>query len=286
VTCATLEYCAVEGGRLAYEDLGDGPPLILLHGFSFDHHAWDRQVGRLAAVHRVIRYDLRGFGRSSIPTGEYGHGEDLGELISHLGIVDPVLVGLSLGANVALAYALDHPGGVRGLVLASPGLPGFFWDEVRPPDAAAAHARLHGVDSAREFWLDSALFAPLRRDPTLFAPLARMVGRYHGWHWRHPNPVRMPPVLERLPRCDVPALILSGDLDVAGYRRIAAKLGSEMAASRVLRFPDAGHVLNDEADLAFVTAVIEFARAPGGDPPTNTRRGSSDETGELSTRGS
>jgi pimeloyl-ACP methyl ester carboxylesterase len=77
----------VAGTRLFYETVGTGPPLVLVHGFTFDTRMWDGQMGALAARRQVIRYDIRGFGRSALPEGEsYTAAGDLKALLEYLGV--------------------------------------------------------------------------------------------------------------------------------------------------------------------------------------------------------
>jgi 3-oxoadipate enol-lactonase len=254
------QVCNLGDGYLAFETRGEGVPLVFIHGFSFDMRTWDAQVDVLSRYFQVVRYDLRGFGKSSVPTGAYSHVQDLRALIEFLSLSSPVLIGLSLGANVALSCALDHPHAIRGLVLASSGLPGSAWSEPRPPDAAAAVAKSQGVEHARSFWLDHPLFAAARRSPTTFARVRRMVEEYSGWHWRNDNPVARAGIIDRLSECVTPTLVLSGGLDVPGYRQIAARLSDDIPDAALLTFPDAGHVLNEEEPEGFSAAVLEFVR--------------------------
>jgi pimeloyl-ACP methyl ester carboxylesterase len=263
------QVCNLSNGYLAFETRGEGIPLVFIHGFSFDMRTWDAQFEALSRYFQVVRYDLRGFGRSSLPTGAYSHVEDLRALIEFLSLSAPVLIGLSLGANVALSCALDHPRAIRGLVLASSGLPGFAWPEPRPPDAAAAVAKSQGVEHARRFWLAHPLFAAARRSATTFARVRRMVEEYSGWHWRNDNPVAQSVVIERLSECVTPTLVLSGGLDVPGYRQIAAKLSDDIPNAALLTFPDAGHVLNEEDPAGFSAAVLGFVRRVAA-PVSNT----------------
>ena len=256
-TACTTGRCRVDGGEIAYAIRGAGPALVLLHGFTFDRRAWDAQMAAFSEGYRVLRYDLRGFGESSVPAGPYSHSDDLRTLLETLGLEHPILVGLSLGANVALEYALRFPGEIRALVLASPGLVGHRWTELRPPDAAAAHAHLHGIDSAKRFWLDHPLFDSLKRHPDAHARLQDMVAEYSGWHWRHANPVTSINVTNRLHECRVPTLVVSGDLDVAGYRSIAGKIAAEIPGAQLLRLADAGHIVNDDGG-EFTAAVLGF----------------------------
>lgn len=253
------QVCKVSDGDLAFETRGEGIPLLFVHGFSFDMRTWDSQVEALSRYFQVVRYDLRGFGRSSVPTGPYSHVRDLHALIEYLGLSAPVLIGLSLGANVALRYALDYPN-VRGLILASSGLPGFAWSEPRPPDAAAAVAKSQGVEHARRFWLHHSLFAAARRSPTAFGRISTMIEEYSGWHWCNVNPAAQSEVIDRLSECVTPTLVMSGDLDVPGYRHIAVKLSRDIPAAILLTFPDAGHAINEEDPAGFSAAVLEFVR--------------------------
>jgi pimeloyl-ACP methyl ester carboxylesterase len=254
------QVCDLGDGYLAFETRGEGVPLVFIHGFSFDMRTWDPQVEALSQCFQVVRYDLRGFGRSSVPTGSYSHVQDLRALIESLSLSTPVLIGLSLGANIAMTCALDHPHTVRGLVLASSGLPGFAWSEARPPDAAAVVAKSHGVEHARQFWLAHPLFSAARRSPTVFARVRSMIEDYSGWHWCNDNPVAQARVIDRLSECTVPTLVMSGDLDTLGYREIAAKLGRDIPGATLLTFPDTGHVINEEDPAAFTTAVWKFVR--------------------------
>ena len=146
------------GARLAYEVRGPDPcgdkpfhQVVLLHANYVDSRIWDGDVSRLSRDHRVIRYDMVGFGQSStedahslagasdlgIPPDELesyldatlearAADEDLNDLLDHLGVDRAVLVGLELGAEVAAGFAVKNPGRVAALVLVSPVLPDFL----------------------------------------------------------------------------------------------------------------------------------------------------------------
>lgn len=252
--------CPVDNGELAWEVAGKGPALVLIHGFSLDMRTWQPQFEALATDFTVIRYDLRGFGRSSEPCTEYDHCADLAQLLDHLEIERPLLVGLSLGANIALRYATLHPDEVRALVLASPGLPGHVWNAVRPPEAALAHARAQGVEAAKEFWLGHEMFVSLNDYPHARAEVAKIVGDYSGWHWRETD-MQAPaaPIIPQLEHIRVPALVVSGDRDVAGYREIAQRIADTVPGASLLRLETVGHMLNLEQPEIFTNAVRRFA---------------------------
>ena len=255
----TGRFVDVPGGSLRSETAGSGTPIVLVHGFSFDITTWDDQFAAFSSVHTVTRYDLRGFGRSSAPEGTYSHVDDLVQVLRQVNGAPAHIVGLSLGANVALSLALLYPDMVRSLVLASSGLPGYAWTDERPPDAALAHAKRYGVQSAQAFWLAHPLFASVMDRPAVETKLRQVVGRYSGWHWDHENPMRpLEATRVRLAEVKAPVLVISGDLDVAGYRAIARELADGIEGSHLVRFASAGHLVNMEEPQRFNEEVLAF----------------------------
>src|SRR6266705_747437 len=93
---------------LYYEDYGKGKPVVLIHGWPLSGASWEKQIATLlAAGHRVITYDRRGFGRSSQPTTGYNYdtfAEDLHKLITQLELQDFALVGFSMGGGEIARY--------------------------------------------------------------------------------------------------------------------------------------------------------------------------------------
>lgn len=253
--------------RLAWDRRGEGRAVVLLHGATLDRRMWAPQMEALSRSFHVVRYDLRGYGGSPVPEGPYSHVADLKALIDALGLARPILVGLSLGANVALGFALAHPELAGGLVLASPGLPGHDWGaEQRPPEAAAAHARAEGIEAARAFWLDHPIFASLADLPEALAAVRAIVGDYHGWHWTHANPATDPADLAgRLGEVATPTLVICGGRDVPGYRAIATRIAAAVPGARLETLPGAGHMLNLERPDRFAELIQSFAADPAID---------------------
>ena len=109
---------------LYYEMTGAGSPVVLLHGLDLDHRMWDEQVAPLAHAHTVVRYDLRGSGRSTGAGHGSSHAEDLKALLDHLELVGVSLLGFSLGGGAALDFAVAYPDAVRALILVNPSIEG------------------------------------------------------------------------------------------------------------------------------------------------------------------
>ena len=206
------------GARLVYEMTGEGPAVVLIHGFGLDMRMWDPQVGPLAARFRVVRYDCRGFGASGPfdPAVPYTHAGDLVALLDHLDIGEAVLAGLSFGGRVALQTALAAPDRVCGLVLLDAVLDGVPWDpeSARALQEVARRVQKAGVRAGREAWLAHPLFAAARERPDLAAALAAMVAGYPGQHWLGQDPhrqTRQP--IDVLEDVAMPVLVAVGERD-------------------------------------------------------------------------
>jgi len=121
----------VDGGHLWADDTGgDGPVLVLLHPGWGDSSIWLPVLDRLPSHYRVIRYDIRGFGKSPAPAAPFSQLGDLAVVLDHRRANRVLLVGHSAGGGTAIGLALAGPARVRGLLLLAPGVPDYPW----PPD--------------------------------------------------------------------------------------------------------------------------------------------------------
>lgn len=105
---------------VAWFEVGRGEPLVLVHGLADDHRAWRRALPDLALRHRVILYDLRGHGQTSLGNPDRSLrqlGEDLVALLESIRVENVAIAGFSLGGTIAMRVAIDHPERVRRLVL-------------------------------------------------------------------------------------------------------------------------------------------------------------------------
>ena len=255
---------ALPGARLAYQVTGEGPAVVLVHGFGLDMRMWDPQVAHLAARHRVIRYDCRGFGSSGPfdPAVAYTHAGDLLALLDHLGIDRAVLAGLSFGGQVVLRTALAAPHRVRGLAMMDAVLDGVPWDR-ESLDAirlAGEMARNRGLLAGRAAWLAHPLFAPARDVAGVSDQLAAMVAAYPGQHWtgRDPHEEGGPRPLDVLEELAVPVLVMAGERDVPGFREMSAVLARRIPGAAYHVVADAGHMINMEQPAAVNEALTRF----------------------------
>ncbi len=258
-------FVCKDGGSLRYSTAGTGEPVVLLHGFSLDASMWDPQWPVLQREFRAIRYDLRGFGGSSLPDGAYSHSEDLLGLLDHLGARPAHVIGLSMGGRMALRFALDQPKAVKSLTLIDSALEGHSWSGAwnQTMGDIEAAAKKGNLETAKQLWLTHELFAPARRDPQLAAVLAAMVHDYSAWHWCNRDLVRRSasPAIKGLATLRCPTLVLLGELDLPDFKDIAQRLAAEIPGATLHTIAGAGHMANMEAAAAVNELLLAHLRA-------------------------
>jgi 3-oxoadipate enol-lactonase len=263
-----MTFVCADGGRLRYSTAGAGQPVILIHGLGLDASMWEAQWPVLQREFRAIRYDVRGFGASTVPEAPYSHSDDLLGLLDFLEARPAHVIGLSFGGRLGLRFALDHPSAVKSLTLIDSALEGHSWsgDWKQKMDCVLAAARLGdsaGVQAAKQLWLAHDLFAPARRNAKLAAALAAMVERYTAWHWWNADPVRRSavPTAKALSTLGCRTLVLVGELDLPDFRAIGRRLAAEIPRATLHTIAGAGHMANMEAPDAVNERVLAHLRA-------------------------
>lgn len=133
-------------GKIFARSGGAGSPVILLHGFPQTHVMWHKVAPALAKKHKVIAFDLRGYGWSSAPRpdaanriySKRGMGEDVLAVLDHFGLVQAAVVGHDRGGRVAYRFALDHPGRVTKLGVVDIVPTHAMWDLIEAPGSTVA----------------------------------------------------------------------------------------------------------------------------------------------------
>lgn len=264
-----MVHVEVEAGvRIHAQIVGAGPPVILLHGWAFDHRIWDRQVRVLAEAGRTtVAIDLRGHGRSDRPHRGYGLdrlARDVLAVIAELGIEPAVLIGWSLGGITAFRAALDAPERVTKLVLVGSngvaaarheGYPFGVPASAHLPDLRAAE--LADRFEARRALLRSAFASP--PDETVITRLLLQTLDTPSWA----GAATLTTLLEanqvaELPRLAVPTAQIIGDKDPVFSRRGAAWLTEQVEDITQIVLPDCGHYPMIEAPDSFDAALLQI----------------------------
>jgi pimeloyl-ACP methyl ester carboxylesterase len=261
-----------------YEDTGRGPLVVLIHGHSLDLRMWKYQVAPLVDMgYRVLRYDVRGHGRSMVPPDGYtwdNYSRDLSDLLDRLNVERPAdeplaveaahLAGLSMGGAIALKFTLDHPERVLSLTLVDSALPGFSYS----PEFGAmvqelvTTVRTEGAAAGMEkVWLPHAIFDGLRRHPEKFAEVEAMVRGFQAAEYREEATASsdaQPRLVARIGEVTAPALVVAGAEDLPDFRLIADLLAENIPGARKAILGGCGHVPPMENPAAFNSLLLEF----------------------------
>jgi 3-oxoadipate enol-lactonase len=242
-------------GQIQYEITGSGEPIVFIHGHTLDRRMWRPQVKYFSKNYQVIAYDVRGFGKSSLPTHFYSHDDDLYALLQHLDIARAHIAGLSLGGRIAVNFTLSHPEAVRSLTLIDSALDGYASTVDWRVDAKCA-----GIQGAKENWLNHDLFAATMQNPDAIGALREIVDDYSGWHWLHKD--LQEPVSShaktRLDEISVPTLVLVGEKDLSYFHNIADVLADKIAGAHRSTIAAAGHMANLESPDAVNELLSSF----------------------------
>jgi pimeloyl-ACP methyl ester carboxylesterase len=254
----------VRGGELYYEARGAGAVVVLLHGGLLDGRMWDEQFELLSEECRVIRFDARGHGRSSVPTGDFSNYEDLHDLLVALGVPQATLVGLSLGGRTAIDFALAYPAMVTAVVAVAPGLSGWTFDDPflaeNDRSARAAKDPAGIVEAFQRSWTDGPKRTPQQVDPVVRGRVQQMALENLTKAFASRGELKEMGAAGRLGELRVPLLAIVGDLDVSDIHRIVDQLVTNVPGARKVVIAGAGHVVNLERPSEFNRALLEFLR--------------------------
>jgi 2-hydroxymuconate-semialdehyde hydrolase len=261
---------AVSGGELAYADLGEGPPVLLLHGFPTSSFLWRREAWLLAQRMRVIAPDLLGYGLSEKPKdedlSEEAQAGYVRELLAHLGIEELAVVGHDLGGAIAQMLALDPGPAVSALVLLDSAcfdawpIEGVKMLQAGTPEQENAEF----VESVVRLTFDLGIghagrldepalhgyLEPWLREPAAFFRAVRAItGR--GLAGREAE-------LEAL---EMPALVIWGEDDPYLGAELGERLGETIPGSTVALLPGCSHFVNEDAPQTVGPLLYEYLRS-------------------------
>jgi 3-oxoadipate enol-lactonase len=265
-------YVAMGGTRLYYEAAGSGHTVVLIHPGFADRRIWDHQWDSLAEGCRIVRYDVRGAGKSAGSSVPYSDYDDLENLLEYLGVQRAHFVGLATGGSIALDLAVDSPGLVESLVLVSTSFPGVrpsAASERRRREAQAAYAagRLdRTVEAILRAWVDGPERAPGQVDPAVREHVRRLYAENlprQEYQARH-NPMN-PPAVTRLDEVVAPTLVVVGEFDAEEERIAAEAYAAGIPTSDKIVIPGAGHMVPLEQSEVFNQLLLEVLSVRAGE---------------------
>jgi 3-oxoadipate enol-lactonase len=257
-------YVQVDGGRLFYEAAGQGPVIIMIHDGLLHRETWNAQFAAFARHYRVIRWDRRGYGRSSTPTTPFSQLDDLYAVIKALKVERTALLGCSAGGLLAIHFALDHPQMVTALVLVGPIVTGLgFSDHFTSRGNRAIPRSDATVDQRIEYWTS--------KDPWIMSSesiaakqtmRALLTANRQNLEGTGQQLARWPdqPALGRLSQIKVPTLLVVGESDIPDVHTHVGAIQAGIAGSKRVVLNHSGHLPHVEVPEAFNEVVLGFLK--------------------------
>lgn len=258
-------FVDAEGTRLAFDVVGTGPPLTFLHAGVADRTMWEPQVTALSNRYQCTVYDLRGFGESPMGTVSFSRRDDLAAVLDAVGAESSDLVGCSIGAGMALDFAIEKPERVERLVLVGVTPAGFD-----APDPALDQL-MTAVDEAEakgdydtaanlevRAWVDGP-HRPEGSAPEWLREQARrwILASYGVTGWDLSRQLE-PPAMERLGEVRAPTLVMVGTEDADVIRAGCEVTAAGIPDASLVRIEGSAHLPNLEVAEQFTEALTEF----------------------------
>lgn len=235
-------FAEVNGTKLYYEVAGKGEPIVFVHGNFGDRRHWDKQFEPLSKKFKVVRYDVRGFGKSSMPKPEepYSNWDDLKALMDYLKIDKAHICGLSMGSGIAVDFALVYPEKCLSVIPIGPWGSGFGSGNFKSPNADLLLLTLPIIrelvykgklkEAVDYIWKDNQCLARTVKDENTRKALLEMGYDYTFWSWLNQSKIQSlsPTGMDRLKEIKLPTLIVTGEYDHPGCIEVADIMKKEI----------------------------------------------------------
>jgi pimeloyl-ACP methyl ester carboxylesterase len=260
----------VDGAQIHYETAGSGLPFVMIHAGVADSRQWNNEFSFFAQHYQVIRYDLRGYGRSNPVEGEYSHMGDLAAVLEALDIHDPVfLMGCSMGGGLAMDFALAYPEKVTALIMVGSGPSGLELDVPALPKFTEAEKAYKAGDLdllaeiETQIWFDGTGRTAEQVNPGM-RRLAYEMNRTALSHEALGLGKRLPdtqtPAFDRLRDVKVPVLVIVGVHDTPYILAAADYMVEKLPAAQKVVIEDAAHLPNMDHPHKFQKIVESFLK--------------------------
>jgi pimeloyl-ACP methyl ester carboxylesterase len=262
-----LSTATIANITIGYDDLGQGKPIVLIHGHPFNRSMWAGQVSSLHSTHRVIAPDLRGYGATTVTPGKVtlaDHARDIVRLLDYLELEHIILGGLSMGGQIVLEFYWQFPQRVQALILAATfahlDTPAGRQNRLRMADRLAGEGM---APYAREVLPKMIAPATIQEQPSVASHVLHMMettppeGAAAALRGRAERRDYTP----LLPQISVPVLILVGSDDAFTSVSEAEKMQRAIPDAQLRVIEGAGHMPNLEREAAFNTALHAWLAA-------------------------
>lgn len=258
----------INNAHIYYEIAGEGQPFVMIHAGVADSRQWNNEFAHFANHFRVLRYDMRGYGKSEPVDGEYSHLQDLTALLDHLHFDQSlILMGCSMGGGMAMDLALAQPARVKALIMVDSGPTGL---ELDVPELAAFGEAEEAYNAGdldltaeieTQIWFDGLGRTPAQVDPAM-RRLAYEMNRNALSHEAKKLGKRLPdvqiPAVGRLGELNMPVLVIVGANDIPYMLAAADYMVEKIPSARKETLADAAHLPNMDHPGQFRRIVTAF----------------------------
>ena len=257
------DYLKIEKDSIFYETSGSGEVIILIHDGLIHREVWDAQFSFFSKNYKVVRYDRRGYGKSSPAADDYSNLEDLYSLFTQLKIDSACLIGASSGGRLAIDFALSYPKRVTSLVLVGAVVGGFSYTNHfytrgghLPSDINDDRQRLlyYASDDPYEIYYENT--AAKKKAIELVMNNPRKIDHTHSTA----KTSQTTPSYLRLNEIKVPVLILTGEYDIPDVQAHAGVINAGISGSKRIIIANSGHLIPFEQPDLFNEAVDIFLK--------------------------
>jgi pimeloyl-ACP methyl ester carboxylesterase len=261
-------FASIDNAKIYYETAGKGIPLVMIHAGVADSRQWNNEFTAFAQSYQVIRYDMRGYGKSEPVEGEFSHMSDLASLLDALEIHDSVvLMGCSMGGGLAMDFALTYPARARALIMVDSGPSGLELDVATPSKFAEAEKAFEegNLDLVAEIetqiWFDGMDRTPHQVNPamrSLLYDMDRLALSHEVRQLGKRLPNSQTPAFDRLGDLDIPVLVIVGAHDTAYILAAADYMIDKIRSAKKATIEDAAHLPNMDQPHEFQEIVKDF----------------------------
>jgi pimeloyl-ACP methyl ester carboxylesterase len=265
LTQQTKYFDTRDGCHIAYEITGEGQPLVLIHGWTFNRTIWAPQVSEFSQHYKTITYDRRGYGESDGNIDLRKELDDLNDLLDHLEIKVANIIGMSQGGRIALRYTLTRQENVKTLVLQCAPLDGYVVQKANegeqiPLEQYISFAEKGDIKSVRDGWMNHQLMDVPSSKSSVKKRLREIVDSYSGEDLGNIMEQMVFPinVAENLQQIEVPTLIIQGNKETSLAMDIANTIFERINGSKKIVIPGNGHLINLLEPKKYNKAVLDF----------------------------
>jgi pimeloyl-ACP methyl ester carboxylesterase len=254
-------YIDVGNDKIFYETAGNGSVLIFIHDGLVHREIWDEQFFFFSKNYKVIRYDRRGYGKSSGATGAYSNIEDLNNLFIHLKIESACLVALSSGGRLAIDFTLKYPNKVSSLALVGAIVRGYAFTSHFYNRGGHLPSNLSNFQQRIEYYATDDPYEIYSENISAKKKVLQLIKQYprkgHGSSIKTPDE---PPAVLRLKEIKIPVLILVGEFDIPDVHAHAGAINAGITNSKRDIIPKSGHLIPIEQPDLFNNSVLKFLK--------------------------